>query len=144
MSPSSRMGRPPIKERVREEDRGHGSPCHIWLLTKTKKGYGSEWDGRTMRSAHILAWERVNGPLPPGQELDHLCSQRDCVNPDHLEAVTHSENVRRGRRTFLRPADVLTIKLARATTTLTGPAIGEMCGVTHGAVYKVLKGRTWA
>lgn len=37
----------------------------------------------------------INGPLPPGLELDHLCRNKSCVRPDHLEAVTHRENMRR-------------------------------------------------
>ena len=39
----------------------------------------------------------LRGPIPVGAELDHLCGMRDCVNPDHLELVTHRENVLRGR-----------------------------------------------
>lgn len=42
------------------------------------------------------AWEAVNGPVPPGLVLDHLCRDRRCRRPDHLEAVTEEENIRRG------------------------------------------------
>ena len=37
-------------------------------------------------------WEKKNGPVPEGFELDHICRQRDCMNPEHLELVTHQEN----------------------------------------------------
>lgn len=47
--------------------------------------------------AHRLAYEAVKGPIPAGLQIDHLCRVRNCVNPDHLEAVTQQENVRRGR-----------------------------------------------
>lgn len=82
-----------------EEDRGFATPCWIWQLGQSGKGYGCEWDRvrRRMVAAHILAFERSYGPVPSGLELDHLCRVRLCVNPDHLEPVTHAENIRRGK-----------------------------------------------
>lgn len=56
-------------------------------------GYGRYQNGRV----HRLAYRLWVGPIPKGLEIDHLCGVRDCCNPDHLEAVTHAENVRRGR-----------------------------------------------
>lgn len=50
-----------------------------------------------MLSAHRVAYELTRGPIPAGMEIDHLCRVRSCVNPDHLEAVTRGENLRRGR-----------------------------------------------
>lgn len=50
-------------------------------------------------AAHKFCWERVIGHLAPGMELDHLCENKLCINPAHLEPVTHSENM---RRYFLR------------------------------------------
>lgn len=142
MPRSRRRGRPPTAERIAIQERGYRTPCHIWLLGKNKKGYGQEWYCGKMEFAHRAAYHRLHGEVPP--ELDHLCSQRDCVNPEHLEPVTHTENIRRGRASRLRPVDVLTMKLARTTTTLSGPQIADMLGVTHSAVYKALHGRTWA
>lgn len=51
-------------------------------------------DGK-MRLAHRVAYEIHVGPIPDGLEIDHLCRVRCCVNPDHLEPVTHRENMRR-------------------------------------------------
>jgi hypothetical protein len=46
--------------------------------------------------AHRVAYEQFVGTVPDGLELDHLCENKACVNPGHLEPVTRSENVRRG------------------------------------------------
>jgi hypothetical protein len=45
--------------------------------------------------AHVAAWEAANGPVPKGHEIDHTCYVRMCVNLDHLECVTRTENRRR-------------------------------------------------
>jgi DNA-binding XRE family transcriptional regulator len=73
------------------EDKGHHTPCHIWTGSLNHAGYGRAWGGQ----AHRVAWERANGPVPEGLELDHLCRVRACVNPDHLEPVSRQENMRR-------------------------------------------------
>ncbi len=59
-------------------------------------GYGVFWDGHREVKAHRWAWEGINGPVPDGLVLDHLCRRTCCVNPAHLEAVTQAVNTRRG------------------------------------------------
>jgi hypothetical protein len=74
-------------------------PCWDWTGGKKGTRYGGIviGDGDPRRAyAHRVVYELVRGPVPEGLELDHLCRRRFCVNPAHLEAVTHTENVRRG------------------------------------------------
>jgi len=71
--------------------------CLIWTGAKTPWGYGRFRDatGKTVQP-HLFFWRHINGPVPLGLELDHLCRNPSCCWPDHLEPVTHLENVRRG------------------------------------------------
>lgn len=68
------------------------SGCWLWTGTLNEDGYGKF--GKT--SAHCVAYAKNRGAVPQGMELDHLCRVRCCVNPYHLEPVTHTENVLRG------------------------------------------------
>jgi hypothetical protein len=72
--------------------------CWNWGAARTAAGYGSAWDSKrkAVDYAHRIAYRALVAEVPAGLELDHLCRVRSCVNPAHLEAVTHSENVRRG------------------------------------------------
>lgn len=74
-----------------------GSHCWEWLAARNEFGYGKVKTGnRRTRLAHRVAFELLKGPIPDGLELDHLCRNRGCVNPAHLEPVTHHQNVLRG------------------------------------------------
>jgi hypothetical protein len=69
-------------------------PCWVWTAS-TWEGYGSFRLGEKMVKAYVWAWEDENGPVPDGLELDHLCRNKPCVRPSHLEAVTHLVNLER-------------------------------------------------
>jgi len=70
----------------------NGWHCWEWTASKDASGYG-RFD-KSLR-AHRVAYELKAGPIPDGLDLDHLCRNRACVRPDHLEPVTRSENLRR-------------------------------------------------
>ena len=76
------------------------SGCWLWIGSTDKGGYGRlKWQGRTTL-AHRLVYKILKGRIRRNRMLDHLCRVRCCVNPDHLEPVTHVEN-------NLRAADAL-------------------------------------
>lgn len=85
--------------KVREHET---SGCWIWIAALNPSGYGQyHHDGRC-RTAYRVAYEAIIGGVPAGLELDHTCRQRSCVNPSHLEAVTHAVNMERSLP-FRRP-----------------------------------------
>lgn len=71
-------------------------PCWIWMRAKDTGGYGRFWTGIRLDGAHRFSYEAFVGPIPCGLVIDHRCRVHACVNPDHLEPVTYSENLLRG------------------------------------------------
>ncbi len=70
--------------------------CWTWLGTRTTRGYGRIFKGRKPYQAHRVVYELLVGAIPEGMTLDHLCRNRLCVNPAHLEPVSDRINRMRG------------------------------------------------
>lgn len=122
-----------------KEDCGYASPCWIWQRHISSGGYAKM--GR--RFAYAVYYERAHGPIPDGLELDHLCRVRSCVNPDHLEPVTHAENMRRGAVTKLTAGQVREVRQLRESG-MFYYQIAEKYGVWPSTIERIVNGKSWA
>lgn len=144
-NPAHARWRPGSREPV-YEDRGYKTPCLIWQKNKIR-GYGQMHAGGGPALAHRRAYEAAHGSIPTGWHVDHLCFQTDCLNPDHLEAVTPQENVRRQRNTKLTFEDALMIRELASHRSESPFALArelsEELGLPRGPIREVLRGRAW-
>lgn len=87
------------KERKRFESKiALGPGCQLWMGVRSPFGYGKFGLRGRLFLAHRLSYELYVGQIPASLEIDHLCRTPSCVNPEHLEVVSHLENIRRGSR----------------------------------------------
>jgi len=125
-----------------EQDCGYKTPCWVWQRAKTELGYGvARADGKN-QYAHRMMYEREVGPIPDGLSLDHLCRNPSCVNPAHLEPVTHGENLRRGAGTRLTDVDVRNIRKRRAAGEKRVALASEYL-IDTGYLDKVIARKVW-
>ena len=85
-----------LERRINHHIKINANGCWEWTGSKTKNGYGQIGVGGKLFMAHRYIYEQKIGPVPCSLDLDHLCRNRCCVNPDHMEPVTRSENLKRG------------------------------------------------
>lgn len=123
------------------------SGCWIWTASATQKGYGCIAVGRKSTGAHRLAYEVLVGPIPQKFDIDHLCRNPSCCNPQHLDAVDRSTNLRRGigpTLTAARKGKLTHCPSGHAFTpdnTYTNPHGHRLCRVCNRGHYKRYRNR---
>lgn len=113
--------------------------CWEWQR-KTSRGYGRKRVNGKKVLAYKFYYEQKNGPVPIGFELDHICENKKCVNPDHLIPVTHAENVRRGKSAKLTWDKVEQIRERHLEPLL---ALSQEFNVSLTAISNVINYKTW-
>jgi hypothetical protein len=113
--------------------------CWVWQLYRNQNGYGVTHVDRYPVLAHRHHYERKYGPIPEGLVLDHLCRNRACCNPEHVEPVTDAENLHRGKGTRLNEADIRAILSSRARNV----DLAAEFGVSDAHICNIRKGRVW-
>ena len=84
-----------LEHRIKKLARVDENNCWTWTKGVREDGYGlMQWKGRT-RLVHRVVYEAMKGAIERGLEIDHLCRNRACCNPEHMEAVSRKENVAR-------------------------------------------------
>lgn len=129
--------------------------CWLWLGSINSNGYGRLYIRGRRLGAHRWAYIFTHGEIPRGLEILHRCDNPPCVNPDHLIAGTHVDNMRdmsskgraslgeRSNRTPLRAHDVRKIRLLHDCGGFTMTELGKHFGVTTRAISRIILRTRW-
>lgn len=133
----------PLSERYDTVDGGHASACWRFTGSFNSGGYGTvRHRGRTA-SAHRAYYIEYVGAIPSGADIDHLCRNKWCVNPAHLEPVAHRENVHRGSRCVITKQDAIAIRAQYQPRVVTKRMLAAKFGVSVSTITDVIRHRTW-
>lgn len=133
-----------------------GGGCHELHCDLNSTGYARVRVGGKRKLAHRVAYEHHHGPIPPGQVVRHRCDNRRCVNPQHLELGSHSDNVQdmlkrgrgnppRGQRNGMSKLSDEQAKEIRSLWPDSGMTQGQIAnqfGVSQALVSMICRGRT--
>jgi len=89
------------KVKISDTNSHNKIPCWEWTACKNSDGYGKFQINRKLEYSHRLSYENKYGKIPQGLVINHLCRNRSCCNPEHLEQVTVKENNQKGLAGFV-------------------------------------------
>lgn len=115
--------------------------CWEWNRRLINGGYGLKRFKGKYHLAHRLYYERYKGKIEHGLEVDHLCRNRKCVNPEHLEAVTKEINQRRGLKSRLKEWQVKEIR--KINNAMTQRKLAKKFNVSQRLIWNILHNLTW-
>lgn len=115
--------------------------CWIWPYSINRDGYGNLGRNGKVVNAYKYIYEMLIRKVPANCELDHICKNRLCVNPTHLEPVSHAENCRRGNQTKLTKENVKEIR--RLSAKMTHQDIAKKFNVSRQSIGLILSGKRW-
>jgi hypothetical protein len=120
------------------------SGCWNWIGTLSHNGYASmSVDYKHRRATHVFLKEISGIDVPKGMHADHLCYNRKCVNPDHLEVVEPIENFRRKRNLKLSMDQADTIR-ERYNSGAKQTELAEEYGTNQSNISRIINHKRWA
>ena len=117
--------------------------CWIWQLATSPNGYGHLNINKRTITAHRYYYEKYKRKVFKGLEIDHLCRVRNCVNPEHMEVVTHSINIQRGANAKLSEKQVIDIRRLYKKGERQ-VILGKMFRVSRRNISHIINRTTWA
>ena len=116
--------------------------CWSCNLASSRDGYCQKWDGTKLVPAHRFSYENKFGKIPLGMEIDHLCKNVKCVNPEHLEVVTKLENIRRSSVAKLDIRRANEIR-SRYSSGEKQTALAGIYGVGQDQISRIINNKMW-
>lgn len=118
---------------------GFTTACWLWNFSLTSEGYGQTSKNGRMLLVHRQYYEKAHGSIPLGIELHHKCENRACINPEHLEPLTHTEHARISSYTKLTQEKADCIRRSSERTGM----LAKQFGVSPATICDIRKGRRW-